>query len=116
MPSLLIRFLFCLLCLLITASGALYDRQRGMKTYNLPDEHVQRYLQQHSANTIVGKQKQREALKEHPDVQQFLSWRERHQAGDADAGVAFTGKIPHDFLHMMTMDHASSTEDEVPEL
>jgi hypothetical protein len=35
------------------------------------------------------------------------------QAGHADAGVAFTGKIPHDFLHMMTMDHAAGTSEDI---
>lgn len=47
------------------------------QTYNLPEEHVAAYLKSHAVNTIVGKLKHKGELKEHPDVQKFLEWKDK---------------------------------------
>ncbi len=49
------------------------------QTYNLPEENVKQYLKHHEASTIIHKHNNRDALKEHPDVQKFLEWKKMHK-------------------------------------
>mmetsp|Transcript_22837 Transcript_22837/g.50039 ORF Transcript_22837/g.50039 Transcript_22837/m.50039 type:complete len:119 (-) Transcript_22837:523-879(-) len=92
-----------LLCLLSLAVGSdVHDPARGFKTHNLPEEEVDAYLKQHDPNTIINKHANKEDIKEHPEIQRFLEWQEKHKAGHASAGAAFAGKLPHDFIPHMT--------------
>ncbi|KAG2499881.1 hypothetical protein HYH03_002170 [Edaphochlamys debaryana] len=87
-----------LLAALLVATEAVHDRKRGLKTYGLSDEEIKEVMKDHDPHHILHKHKHKDDLKEHPEVKRFLEWREKHKAGHEDAGVAFAGKIPHDFI------------------
>ena len=56
-------------------------------------------------------------LSQHPDVQTFLRWQEDFKAGNAEAGAAFTGKIPHSYLqHLHEGTHVAESLESAPEL
>ncbi|GFR40937.1 hypothetical protein Agub_g1597, partial [Astrephomene gubernaculifera] len=90
------------LVLLVHVGASVYDKKRGLKTYGLSDEQIKEYMKDHDPHHIINKHKNKESLKEHPEVKRFLEWRQMHKDGHPDAGVAFAGKIPHDFVpHMV---------------
>lgn len=94
-----------LLSATLCARASLHDHKRGFQTYNLPEKNVEKYLTHKSASAHVHRHNNREALKEHPDVQKYLQWRKMHKEGHPDAGAAFAGKIPHDFIHLLGQEH-----------
>ncbi len=100
-PAIMRLFAALLVALLVVHSSAsLYDKKRGLKvggalrdvhneehppfnaqnTYGLDDEQIEAYSKQHDVNTIVGKHKEREGLKDHPEVQRFLKWQKMAKA------------------------------------
>eukprot|EP00798_Chlamydomonas_sp_ICE-L_P002717 gene2717-12590_t len=108
-----LRFI-CVLLLVSCTFASKYDNKRGFKTYNLPEKNVAKYLKHKETSSAVHRHNNRDKMKEHPDVQKFLQWKEMHKAGHPDAGAAFAGKIPHDYIHLLGGDCTTSTASKVP--
>lgn len=99
--------LFVLLLGGSVADAAMHDKKRGFKTYKMSQEKVDKFISDHSHDAELNRHKNKEDLKQHPEYQRFKEWRQKHAAGDPEAGSAYAGKIPHDILH-----HITTTEHE----
>lgn len=47
------------------------------QTYNMPQDKVDEFLKDHHPSTVVHRYKNKDALKEHPHVQDFLEWKKK---------------------------------------
>ncbi|GIL42928.1 hypothetical protein Vafri_753, partial [Volvox africanus] len=87
-----------LLFILLQAEASMYSRRRGLKTAGLTEEEINAGMKEHDPRYILYKEKHKEGLKAHPEIQRYLEWRQMHKEGHPDAASAFVGKIPHDYI------------------
>lgn len=95
---------------LLLAEASMYDRTRGFKTYGASDEDVKKFSQDTNPHHILNRHRNKEGLKEHPEVKRFLQWKAKHKSGHPEAAAAFAGEIPHDFIPYLTEAHAATAD------
>ncbi|GIL73042.1 hypothetical protein Vretifemale_3275, partial [Volvox reticuliferus] len=87
-----------LIFILLQSEASVYSRRRGLKTAGLTEDEINAVMKEHDPRYILHKEKHKEGLKAHPEIQRYLEWRQMHKEGHPDVASAFVGKIPHDYI------------------
>ncbi|GIL73043.1 hypothetical protein Vretifemale_3275, partial [Volvox reticuliferus] len=70
-----------LIFILLQSEASVYSRRRGLKTAGLTEDEINAVMKEHDPRYILHKEKHKEGLKAHPEIQRYLEWRQMHKVG-----------------------------------